>query len=533
MDADGSPDAPFGDQVRTREYLELIAKENARLSRLIDNFLTFSRMERGKHRFDFQPTDAAAIVEQAVAAVADRFDGVKNKLTVDDRASAAARRRRRRAGDGRRESARQRLEVHRRAEADRASRARRAGDRIAISVDGQRHRPVAAGGAQGLRSLLPGRSASVAVARRLRPGAEHRQVHRRGTRRPGAVESRLGKGSKFTVSLPDVLRCSTSKLQAMMTRIPLRRAWRTRFRCDWPAATVVRGRLASRFAESLRITVIEVVSIEVHDKCFDPDHRRRPRPAPRVDGQFPVAGLSTCARPPDGNAGLAAVLGEPPDLVLLDIMLPKLNGYEICRQVRERKLDMPIIMLTAKGQEEEIVRGLELGADDYVTKPFSIRELLARVKALLRRRAADDETVHPIGDATLDLVSHKLTARRRGNPAHDQGVPHARVFRAAAQPGARPERHHRPRLGPLGDRHVAERRSLHHDAPRQDRARPAQADVHPHDPRRRLPVRAAGVTSARGADASVRPVSQCGTYAHPADASSAHLAAATAPPRPR
>jgi DNA-binding response OmpR family regulator len=111
----------------------------------------------------------------------------------------------------------------------------------------------------------------------------------------------------------------------------------------------------------------------------------------------------------DGNAGLAAALGEPPDLLLLDIMLPKLNGYEICRQVREQKLSLPIIMLTAKGQEEEIVRGLELGADDYVTKPFSIRELLARVKALLRRRSTPEETHFPIGDATLDLVSHKLT----------------------------------------------------------------------------------------------------------------------------
>ncbi len=82
LDADGSPDAPFGDQVRAREYLEMIAKENMRLSRLIDNFLTFSRMERGKHRFDFQPNDAAAIVDQAVAAVAERFDGDTNQLTV-------------------------------------------------------------------------------------------------------------------------------------------------------------------------------------------------------------------------------------------------------------------------------------------------------------------------------------------------------------------------------------------------------------------------------------------------------------------
>jgi len=82
LDADGSPDAPFGDQVRAREYLEMIAKENTRLSRLIDNFLTFSRMERGRHRFEFQPTDGATIVDEAVATVAERFDGVTNQLCV-------------------------------------------------------------------------------------------------------------------------------------------------------------------------------------------------------------------------------------------------------------------------------------------------------------------------------------------------------------------------------------------------------------------------------------------------------------------
>ena len=110
----------------------------------------------------------------------------------------------------------------------------------------------------------------------------------------------------------------------------------------------------------------------------------------------------------DGRAGLAEALAAPPDLLLLDIMLPLVNGYEICRQVRARKLDMPIIMLTAKGQEEDIVQGLELGADDYVTKPFSIRELLARAKAFLRRRTSPEETIFAIGDAQLDLTSHKL-----------------------------------------------------------------------------------------------------------------------------
>jgi DNA-binding response OmpR family regulator len=110
----------------------------------------------------------------------------------------------------------------------------------------------------------------------------------------------------------------------------------------------------------------------------------------------------------DGRAGLSAALAHPPDLLLLDIMLPKMNGYEICRAVRAKQLEMPIIMLTAKGQEEDIVRGLELGADDYVTKPFSIRELLARAKAFLRRRQAASATVFEFSDCKLDLTAHKV-----------------------------------------------------------------------------------------------------------------------------
>lgn len=110
----------------------------------------------------------------------------------------------------------------------------------------------------------------------------------------------------------------------------------------------------------------------------------------------------------DGRDGLAAALANSPDLVLLDIMLPKLNGYEICRAIRAKQLEMPIIMLTAKGQEEDIIRGLELGADDYVTKPFSIRELLARAKAFLRRRQLASATVFQFSNCKLDLAAHKL-----------------------------------------------------------------------------------------------------------------------------
>ncbi len=110
----------------------------------------------------------------------------------------------------------------------------------------------------------------------------------------------------------------------------------------------------------------------------------------------------------DGETGLDAALAQQPDLILLDIMLPKVNGFEICRRVREAQLDMPILMLTAKDREEDIVRGLNLGADDYVTKPFGIQELLARVAAFLRRRGVHADEAYRFGDFRLDLVSHRL-----------------------------------------------------------------------------------------------------------------------------
>jgi DNA-binding response OmpR family regulator len=109
----------------------------------------------------------------------------------------------------------------------------------------------------------------------------------------------------------------------------------------------------------------------------------------------------------DGQSGLSAALARPPDLMVLDVMLPKMNGYEICRAIRARQLEMPIIMLTAKGQEEDIIRGLELGADDYVTKPFSIRQLLARARAFLRRQNGCGSTFS-FGACKLDVAAHKL-----------------------------------------------------------------------------------------------------------------------------
>jgi two-component system alkaline phosphatase synthesis response regulator PhoP len=87
----------------------------------------------------------------------------------------------------------------------------------------------------------------------------------------------------------------------------------------------------------------------------------------------------------DGEAALAVAAREAPDLVILDLMMPKMSGWEVCRALRANGIDVPVIMLTARGAEPDRVRGLELGADDYITKPFSLRELLARVRAVLRR----------------------------------------------------------------------------------------------------------------------------------------------------
>jgi len=113
----------------------------------------------------------------------------------------------------------------------------------------------------------------------------------------------------------------------------------------------------------------------------------------------------------DGEEGLNTALNKKPDLILLDIMLPEINGYEICRLIRKENLNMPIIMLTAKGEESDIILGLNLGADDYVTKPFSIKELLARAAAFLRRSRQTEQDIYEFGDCRLDIPARKLTRK--------------------------------------------------------------------------------------------------------------------------
>ncbi len=111
----------------------------------------------------------------------------------------------------------------------------------------------------------------------------------------------------------------------------------------------------------------------------------------------------------EGEQGLDTALSLKPDLILLDLMLPGINGYEICRLIRAEKLDMPIIMLTAKSQESDIVLGLNIGANDYVTKPFSIKELLARVNAMLRSTRSPEAQRFSFGECELNLSSQTLS----------------------------------------------------------------------------------------------------------------------------
>ncbi|MBZ5581338.1 MAG: response regulator transcription factor [Acidobacteriia bacterium] len=118
----------------------------------------------------------------------------------------------------------------------------------------------------------------------------------------------------------------------------------------------------------------------------------------------------------DGETGYKLIREKRPDLIILDLMLPKLSGYEICRKVRTEGVATPILMLTARGEEADRVLGLDLGADDYVAKPFSIRELLARIRALLRRAQPAKPGIDELrfDDVVVNFVSYE--AARAGQP---------------------------------------------------------------------------------------------------------------------
>lgn len=144
----------------------------------------------------------------------------------------------------------------------------------------------------------------------------------------------------------------------------------------------------------------------------------------------------------DGQAGLQLATEQDPDLVLLDLMLPKMNGFDVCRSLRAAGRSTPVIMLTAREEENDKVLGLELGADDYITKPFSMRELLARVKANIRRSGmADAPASAPAAEGLLlelgrmTIDQERLTACKDGKPVDLSQREYELLKFLALQPG--------------------------------------------------------------------------------------------------
>ncbi len=113
----------------------------------------------------------------------------------------------------------------------------------------------------------------------------------------------------------------------------------------------------------------------------------------------------------EGEAGLKRALEDRPDLIILDIMLPRINGFEICEILRKKQIETPVIFLSARSQETDKITGLDLGGDDYITKPFSVRELLARVKTVLRRVQGDDPEKLSFGDIEVNFTSQTVKLR--------------------------------------------------------------------------------------------------------------------------
>lgn len=112
----------------------------------------------------------------------------------------------------------------------------------------------------------------------------------------------------------------------------------------------------------------------------------------------------------DGQQALEQITAQSFSMIVLDVMLPELDGYSVCERIRATGNDVPILMLTAKGAEEDILRGFEVGADDYVTKPFSLRELLARIEAMLRRAGHRNGTAFRAGPLTIDVEKGRATS---------------------------------------------------------------------------------------------------------------------------
>ena len=192
----------------------------------------------------------------------------------------------------------------------------------------------------------------------------------------------------------------------------------------------------------------------------------------------------------DGEGALAHSESQAFDIAILDVMLPGLDGFELGGRLRETRPSVPILMLTAKGSKDDIVTGFRSGADDYVTKPFSIRELLMRVEALLRRVGAVDATPEKIlfGPWTVEPASLRAECERRYSGAHPARARARRAFRSRERTGGESPHIAQRSVGDVARRRDRnqDRRYAHREAEKEARSRREA----PHDdPRRRLSFR--------------------------------------------
>ncbi len=177
--------------------------------------------------------------------------------------------------------------------------------------------------------------------------------------------------------------------------------------------------------------------------------------------------------------------------MVLDVMMPRMSGLEVCKQLRAQRGSIPIIMLTARGQELDKVVGLELGADDYVTKPFSIRELLARVKAVLRRTAVvpKNQDQHSFGDVEIDLRRQRVLKIRQGSRGFLQRVRAVEIFHLSFRRNAQSRSSSGRGLGIREFSNYSDGGYASGTSAPETRARSRAAAVFPHSARNRLSVR--------------------------------------------
>ena len=200
-----------------------------------------------------------------------------------------------------------------------------------------------------------------------------------------------------------------------------------------------------------------------------------------------------CTWIPRGDQALKQILAETYDLVILDVMLPGLDGYTICERVREAKNFTPILFLTAKNTDDDRVHGFETGADDYLGKPFQVRELLLRIRAILRReswyKSREINSRQTFGAYWVDFDNFCGEGPGRAVPARREGVHDPQAAHGAAGPSGKPHRHPRQGLGGGRLPHEPHRRQLHRTDPPGHGRRSPPPPLGPHPAERGLPVR--------------------------------------------